>query len=60
MTVQIIKNFISPDYASEIIKNSENLLREAPRSGYFETHHRYVPAPFEEQDFSLEDYETRD
>jgi hypothetical protein len=60
MTVQIIKNFISPDYANEIIKNSENLLREAPRSGYFETHHRYVPAPFEEQDFSLEDYDFLD
>lgn len=60
MSVQVIKKFINDEYLDEIVSKSGDLLKRAPRPGYFETRHRYIPTPFKDQNLDSKYYEFLD
>jgi hypothetical protein len=52
MTVQIIKNFISKDYAKEIVEKCEPMLVQSQaRPHFFESFPNFIPVPIEEIDY---------
>ena len=60
MSVQIFQKFINDEYLNEIVLKSKDLLKKAPRPGYFETRNRYLPTPFNKQDLNSKYYSFLD